>query len=118
MPDRDRLAEHLGLGVRQFVRSHCARTDGHLHLKNPENDCVFLMNEAYDGGGSYNEGCLYATRCDYAMNTAANGGGHYEAFDSYMTNCRLVGNTAFGKSTAFSTKVGATVSQTAVSLVN
>lgn len=36
------MADALGLPVAEFRRKYCDRTDGHLHLKDPELDCVFL----------------------------------------------------------------------------
>ncbi len=40
--DRRRLAEHLGMELEDFVRRHCQTTEGHLHLKEPDKDCMFL----------------------------------------------------------------------------
>ncbi len=40
--DRARMAKTLGLTESQFVRKHCTRTEGLLHLKSPEKDCQFL----------------------------------------------------------------------------
>lgn len=42
--DRKRMADHLGLTLREFTRLHCDRTDGYSHLKEtPGNpDCRFL----------------------------------------------------------------------------
>ncbi len=40
--DRRRLAAHLGLSVRDFVKAHCASTEGHLHLRDLTSACRFL----------------------------------------------------------------------------
>jgi Fe-S-cluster containining protein len=42
LPDRRRLAAHLGLSTSQFTRRYCAQTEGFYHLKNPEKNCQFL----------------------------------------------------------------------------
>lgn len=42
LPDRRRLAAHLGLDTLRFTRLYCEKTDGHFHLKAPERDCPFL----------------------------------------------------------------------------
>lgn len=34
--DRRRLAAHLGIDVRELLRLHCAVTEGHVHLKDPD----------------------------------------------------------------------------------
>lgn len=40
--ERRALAAQLGLSLRAFTRKHCATTEGHIHLKNPDQDCQFL----------------------------------------------------------------------------
>jgi Fe-S-cluster containining protein len=40
--DRRRLAARLGMRTSAFTRRHCATTDGHVHLKDPDADCRFL----------------------------------------------------------------------------
>ena len=42
LPDRRRMAKHLGLSTGQFTRRYCKNTGGHFHLKAPEADCCFL----------------------------------------------------------------------------
>ncbi len=40
--DRRLLAAFLGIPTASFTRRYCARTDGDIHLRHPERDCVFL----------------------------------------------------------------------------
>lgn len=40
--ERARLAESLHLEVAAFTREYCETTDGYLHLKSQDDDCVFL----------------------------------------------------------------------------
>jgi len=40
--DRKRLATHLEMTTREFTIRYTDRTDGLLHLKDPDRDCVFL----------------------------------------------------------------------------
>ena len=40
--DERRLAEALGLETEVFRERYCDVTDGYLHLKHPELDCLFL----------------------------------------------------------------------------
>lgn len=40
--DRRRMAKVLGLPTREFTKQFCAKTEGHLHLKNPDRACQFL----------------------------------------------------------------------------
>lgn len=42
LEDRRRLARHLGLTTLQFTRRHCLKTDGHFHLKDFTDACVYL----------------------------------------------------------------------------
>ncbi len=37
------MAKVLKLSTLAFTRTHCAKTDGHFHLKAPEKDCHFLI---------------------------------------------------------------------------
>lgn len=43
--DRRRLADHLGLELDAFLATHCEVTNGHVHMKNPEKNCVFLADK-------------------------------------------------------------------------
>ena len=50
--DRRRMAKELGLKTAAFTRSHCAKTDGWFHLKNPDKPCPFLTGKSctvYEG---------------------------------------------------------------------
>lgn len=52
LKDRHRLAAKLGLTLRAFTLKHCARTEGHWHLKHPDRDCTFLEGKGctvYEG---------------------------------------------------------------------
>lgn len=40
--DRKRLSGHLKISTREFTKKYTGRTEGVLHLKNPEKDCLFL----------------------------------------------------------------------------
>lgn len=42
LDERRRLARHLKLRTSVFTRRYCARTLGFWHLKNPNQDCLFL----------------------------------------------------------------------------
>jgi Fe-S-cluster containining protein len=42
LEDRRRIARHLGMRTSDFTRRYCGSHDGHYHLKNPEQDCMFL----------------------------------------------------------------------------
>ncbi|UCG79276.1 MAG: YkgJ family cysteine cluster protein [Nitrospirota bacterium] len=42
MGDRKRLADHLRISTKEFTIQYTSKTDGHLHLKYPEKDCLFL----------------------------------------------------------------------------
>lgn len=42
LDERRRLASHLKLKTAAFTRTHCAKTNGHFHLRDPQNDCLFL----------------------------------------------------------------------------
>ena len=42
LEDRRRLARHLNLSTSVFTRKYCEKTEGHVHLKDPELDCGFL----------------------------------------------------------------------------
>ena len=42
LPERRRLARHLGLKTAAFTREYCEKTNGFFHLRNPANDCEFL----------------------------------------------------------------------------
>ncbi len=42
LEERQRLAAHLGLKTAEFTRTHCEKTSGFFHLRNPQNDCQFL----------------------------------------------------------------------------
>jgi uncharacterized protein len=42
LADRRRLARHFDMPTRAFTLAHCANTDGHFHLKQPDRDCLFL----------------------------------------------------------------------------
>ena len=42
LADRQRLARHFGLSTRDFTRRHCARTDGHWHLRDFTDRCGYL----------------------------------------------------------------------------
>jgi Fe-S-cluster containining protein len=42
LEDRRRLSRALGMTTAAFTRRHCDRTDGHVHLKDPDRDCAFL----------------------------------------------------------------------------
>ena len=53
LDDRRRLAKHLKMSTQRFTKTYCAKTDGHFHLKDPEEDCNFL-----DGTGC----SVYAAR--------------------------------------------------------
>jgi Fe-S-cluster containining protein len=37
-----RVGGNLGLGTTCFTRRYCQRTDGEVHLKDPDKDCRFL----------------------------------------------------------------------------
>lgn len=43
--DRRRLAEHLGMSTGELLKAHCEVTQGHIHLKDPDRDCVFLSEK-------------------------------------------------------------------------
>jgi Fe-S-cluster containining protein len=43
--DRQRLAKHLGLSLRQFTTQYCKKTEGHYHLKDIAHDCRFLKDK-------------------------------------------------------------------------
>ncbi len=50
--DRKRMAKSLGIPTGTFTRQYCKKTQGHWHLKDPKNDCVFLKDKrcsAYEG---------------------------------------------------------------------
>lgn len=40
--DQDRMSRALKLPHSEFLEKYCDETDGHWHLKNPEQDCPFL----------------------------------------------------------------------------
>jgi Fe-S-cluster containining protein len=40
--ERRRLAKHLKLRTSTFTRRYCGKTLGFFHLKNPNQDCLFL----------------------------------------------------------------------------
>jgi uncharacterized protein len=40
--ERRRLAAHLKLRVSDFTRRYCTKTNGFYHLRNPNQDCLFL----------------------------------------------------------------------------
>lgn len=40
--DRRRFAAHLKMPIGSFTRKYCEKTNGHFHLKNPQDDCAFL----------------------------------------------------------------------------
>jgi len=42
LPERRRLARHLGLTTAAFTRQYCEKTTGFFHLRNPAHDCLFL----------------------------------------------------------------------------
>jgi len=42
LADRRRLARHFGISTLAFTRRHCAKTDGHFHLKDTEGPCRYL----------------------------------------------------------------------------
>jgi Fe-S-cluster containining protein len=42
LAERRRLARHLKLRTSVFTRRYCAKTFGFYHLKNPNQDCLFL----------------------------------------------------------------------------
>lgn len=42
--DRQRISAHLGLTTLEFTRTFTARTDGLLHLRDPDENCLFLEN--------------------------------------------------------------------------
>ena len=42
LAERRRLAAHLKMRVSSFTRSHCQRTHGFWHLREPTSDCAFL----------------------------------------------------------------------------
>jgi len=49
--DRKRLARHLGIQPHEFMQLYAEKTDGLLHLKNPDKDCSFFKDNrctAYD----------------------------------------------------------------------
>ncbi len=52
--DRKRLAKHLKVTTKQFIKDYCSTTDGYCHLKvDPKQpECFFLINNkcsAYEG---------------------------------------------------------------------
>ena len=40
--DRKRFAAHLKLSQTAFTGKYCKKTEGHFHLKNPDDNCQFL----------------------------------------------------------------------------
>jgi len=42
LPERRRLARHLGLMTQVFTRRFCVKTDGLYHLRDPHKGCLFL----------------------------------------------------------------------------
>jgi len=42
LAERRRLARELEMTTSEFTRKHCETTDGHVHLRDPSNDCQFL----------------------------------------------------------------------------
>ena len=42
LKERRRLAKPLGMSTAAFTRTHCQKTDGWHHLKDPSNNCHFL----------------------------------------------------------------------------
>ena len=40
--ERRRLARHLKISTSAFTRRYCSKTLGFFHLKNPNQDCLFL----------------------------------------------------------------------------
>lgn len=42
LPERRRMAAHLGLKTAVFTRTHCDKTNGFHHLRHPSKDCQFL----------------------------------------------------------------------------
>jgi uncharacterized protein len=40
--DRRRLARHLGMGVRRFIRTFCIRIDGNYYIADSKRQCRFL----------------------------------------------------------------------------
>jgi uncharacterized protein len=50
--DLKRLAKHLELPKKDFLKMHCEETDGHIHLKGPDKTCGFLKEKrctVYEG---------------------------------------------------------------------
>lgn len=45
--DRKRMADHLGLGLREFTKQYCDKTQGYYHLKEEETraECTFLKGK-------------------------------------------------------------------------
>ncbi len=44
-PDRERLSAHLGKTVEDFTSQFCDHSEGYTHLKHPEKDCRFLVEQ-------------------------------------------------------------------------
>ncbi len=42
--DRKRLSDILRISTREFTASYTDNTDGYLHLKDPDKDCMFLQD--------------------------------------------------------------------------
>jgi Fe-S-cluster containining protein len=40
--DLDRLSQHMQMTIPAFIEKYCEETDGHVHLKEPCRDCLFL----------------------------------------------------------------------------
>lgn len=40
--ERRRLARHLKLNTTAFTKTYCAKANGQFHLRDPQNDCLFL----------------------------------------------------------------------------
>ena len=51
LPERRRLARHLGVSTRDFTMRYCQKTHGFHHLRDPHEGCLFLRGgicQVYD----------------------------------------------------------------------